>query len=265
MIKFTIITPVLNQVAYLPRTLQSVISQRSSVFELEHIIIDGGSTDGTVEVITAYAQEYPDIVSYISEPDNGVYDAINKGFSRSSGTVVAWLNADDSYCDQVLNRVAGCFSENSECQWLYGFSDIINSSERRIRRLISTYKNFRGRTFSRAKLISENFISQPSVFFRRSIQQQIGPLSTSFTLAADYDYWLRMAERSQPLVLPQVLSRFRWRPDSLSGRNFHRQFTEELAIALRYRNKFPVHAALHRLATLRTRAIYALINRIGDC
>jgi glycosyltransferase involved in cell wall biosynthesis len=129
--KISIITPTFNGAAYLRGALDSILKQSGNSFSLESIVIDGGSTDGTLELLRAIDDPR---MRFVSERDSGQAHAINKGLSMAGGDVVAWLNADDLYCPGALQAVARAFAENSEAQWLVGGCDVIDADGNEIRR-----------------------------------------------------------------------------------------------------------------------------------
>ena len=160
--KISIITPSFNQAAFLKETINSILSQEVSL-EKEHIIVDGGSTDGSLE----YLKSLDDRIRWISEPDRGQADAVNKGVRMATGEIIGWLNSDDLYLQGALQAVADHFRDHPECRWAYGRCRIIDSSGKERWKWITRYKNARLKKFTMDKLLRENFISQPAVFFRK--------------------------------------------------------------------------------------------------
>jgi glycosyltransferase involved in cell wall biosynthesis len=228
-LRISIITPSYNQRQFIERTIQSVLSQKGE-FELEYLILDGGSTDGTLEVL----QKYNGALSWKSEPDQGQTDAINKGLQQVRGDIVGWLNSDDLLAPGALSRVTDAFQSNPQLDWLHGRCDIVDVNDQVIRKWISAYKHWCCQRYSYSRLLTENFISQMTVFWRRRLLEEAGYLNTNLKLAFDYDLWLRFAQRSAPLYISERLASFRWYETSKSGANFIRQFTEDYNIACRY-------------------------------
>jgi glycosyltransferase involved in cell wall biosynthesis len=227
--KISIVTPSWNQAGFIEQTILSVSGQQCNC-PVEHIIIDGGSTDGTRELL----EKYQNTVRFISEPDRGMSDALNKGFDRTEGDVIGWLNSDDLYLPGALEHVSHFFSDHPECGWLYGHCMMIGEDGLEVRRWISSYKAMKAKKFSYERLLVENYISQPAVFFRKEFLKSAGFLDISLKSAMDYDLWLRMARISSPGIIPETLAAFRVHGTSISARGFRQQFEEQYRIHLRY-------------------------------
>lgn len=227
--KISVLTPSYNHDKYIARCVDSVLSQQGD-FELEYVVIDGKSTDGTIEILNKYGSQF----QWRSQQDRGQIDAINQGFSLLSGEVVGWLNSDDILLPGALQKVADAFAFNKDRVWLHGGCIIIDEADTEIRNWISKYKRFCSLRYSRRRLLSQNFISQMTVFWRRAVMRQIGVLDESYPLAFDYDYWLRMSAIGDPLYIDQPLAAFRWYPTSKSGANYTSQVKEEEIIASQY-------------------------------
>jgi glycosyltransferase involved in cell wall biosynthesis len=221
--RFSIITPSLNQAAYLGRTIESVLGQQGD-FDLEYLVLDGGSTDGSAEVLRRYEGR----LAYRIEKDAGQADAINKGLRAVTGDLVGWLNSDDLLYPGALARVAAAFAARPDAAWLHGGCEIVDEQDRPIRRWVTAYKDFRCRHYTRRALLVENFVSQMTVFWRRSAMERVGLLDASLRYSFDYEYWLRLSALGDPIYLPERLAAFRWYTASKSGANFERQFGEDL-------------------------------------
>jgi glycosyltransferase involved in cell wall biosynthesis len=224
--KITVITPSYNQGQFIGRTIDSILSQEFDG-ELEYLVIDGGSTDNTLEILKGYG----DRIRYVSEKDKGLADAVNKGLAKATGDIIGWLNSDDLYRPGTLAKVMGYFSANPECRWLYGKCRIIDPDDREIYKNVTRYKNLLLKKYSYSRLLTENYISQPAVFFRRSLIEEAGNLRTDLRFALDYDLWLRFGCRYPAAVIHSYLSDFRRHPQSLSETNTVRQFEEQFNVA----------------------------------
>lgn len=226
--KLTVVTPSLNQGKFIERTLRSVLDQQGD-FELEYLVIDGGSTDETLSIL----ERYRDRLTYVSERDASQSDAINKGFARATGEVVAWLNSDDVYLPGALDAVARTLGPRG-ARWCFGQCRIVDERDREIRRAISSYKNRLSRRYSLRRLLTKDFIPQPATFFRRDLLEQVGPLDPVCHYAMDYDLWLRFARLSDPVFIPRDLACFRWHGASKSSESYGKAAWEAFAAARRH-------------------------------
>jgi len=229
--KFTIITTNKNGRRFLEETIRSVISQKGSGVDLEYIVIDGGSTDDSLEIIRHYEQ---DISQIISEPDRGPVSAINKGLRLASGEIVAWLNADDRYHPGALKKVAQVMAAHPKRALYFGSCRIIDEEGREIRRGITRFKEAFFPLSSRFTIQCLNYISQPAMLFRRSALETAGYLREDLVAAWDYDFILRIWRQGGAVHLSGApLADFRWYPGSISARKFAVQFKEEFHAAAR--------------------------------
>ncbi|HRY82200.1 MAG TPA: glycosyltransferase family 2 protein [Candidatus Moranbacteria bacterium] len=252
--KISIITPSYNQATFIEKTLLSVLDQNYP--NLEYIIMDGGSTDGTIEIL----KKYSDRIIWKSEKDNGQSDAINKGLKIATGDIVAYLNSDDTYEPNTLKKVANFFQKNPETKWVYGKCKIIDESDQEIRKPITVYKNWLLRKYSYQKLLSENFISQPATFWKREIHSKIGFLNENEHYCMDYEFWLRIGQKYDTGVLDDYLANFRYHTDSKSGGVNKKQFQDELRLAKKYGNKNKLSVALHYINYWKIVTIYQLMQ-----
>jgi glycosyltransferase involved in cell wall biosynthesis len=258
-VKISVVTPSFNQRGFLARTAESILSQRGD-FELEWIVVDGGSTDGSVELLRGITDPR---VLVTSEPDRGQSHAINKGLALAGGDVIAWLNADDLYPPGALAAVAGAFTAHADARWLVGRYEIIDADDRPIRPRVVRYKERRLRRYSYRALLRENFLPQPSVFWRRSFGDEVGPLDETLNWTMDYDLWLRMGRRSDPLIVDQLLARFRVHEKSKSGAFDRRQFDEGYAVASRYFGQDRASRIAHRLNVEKIVWAYRAMRWVG--
>jgi glycosyltransferase involved in cell wall biosynthesis len=252
--RISIITPSFNQLSFLKETMESIHSQVVDV-EVEHIVIDGGSTDGTVEYLESLGGQ----VVWWSGKDEGQADAVNKGIGKATGDVIGWLNSDDLYLPGTLQTVADHFRDHPECRWLYGRCRIIDKDGRERWKWITGYKNSRLKKFTYSKLLRENFISQPTVFFKKDLFEEAGPLDLSLHYAMDYDLWLRFAKISPACVINSELSSFRRHGASKSETGFKDQFFEQYAVAVKNKPSF-FNRAAHRFNIFKIITSYRIIG-----
>ena len=227
--RISVITPSYNQAEFIEKTILSVLRQQTDA-DVEHIVVDGASTDGTLDILN----KYPGKVRWVSSHDRGQSDAVNKGIIMATGDIIGWLNSDDVYLPGALQKVMRHFDFYPECQWLYGQCNIIDVEDREIRRWVTKYKNFRIRKFNDRSLLLENCISQPAVFFRKSAFLAAGPLSLDLPFAMDYDLWFRFARQSWPGIIHDILASFRVHGNSKGNRNTREQFMEQYDIHKRH-------------------------------
>ncbi|MDP1620942.1 MAG: glycosyltransferase family 2 protein [Bacteroidales bacterium] len=227
--EISIVTPSLNQAGFVERTLVSVLEQQVDV-PVEHIVIDGGSTDGSLEILEKHAGN----LRYISEPDMGMPDALNKGVTMAKGEIIGWLNSDDMLLPGALQKVVDFFALHPDCLWLYGNCRIIDEQDREIRKWITAYKKRLSGKYSFERLLTENFISQPAVFIRRKAMDAVGQIDIALPTAMDYDLWLRLAKLGHPGYINDDLACFRVHRESISSRNYRKQFKEQYRIHARY-------------------------------
>jgi glycosyltransferase involved in cell wall biosynthesis len=215
----TIVTPSYNQAQFLEATIRSVLDQ--SYANIEYIIIDGGSTDGSVEIIKQYADR---LAYWVSEPDKGQTEAINKGFARANGQILAWLNSDDTYHPDGVAKAAAYLVEHPEIGLVYGDTDFIDESGRVIGRFPARQTNHvrirRGYVH----------IPQQAAFWRADLWKQVGPLDPSYYFAMDYDLWVRLSKVSEIQYVPGVWAYFRLHGDSKTIRDDDRCWPEMVKI-----------------------------------
>lgn len=200
--KISIVTCSYQQGRYLDATMRSVLEQRYA--DVEYIVIDGNSNDRSKEVISRYADQ---LHYWISEPDNGQTDALIKGFRHSTGDIQGWLCSDDLLLPGALELVSKFFAEHPHIDAVYGDSIWIDSAGRYLR----PKKEIGFNRF--AFLFDHNYISQPSMFWRRSLYEKVGGLDTRFNLAMDADLWERFSRHTHIAHIPAYLSCMRYYPE----------------------------------------------------
>ena len=249
----TVITPCLNAAATIEETLASVRSQGYP--QLEHLVIDGGSTDGTLELARR-----AEGVRVVSEPGGGRAEAAGKGLALASGEVVGWLNADDLYEPGALEAVGRAFAESPGAAWVTGYCRIVDGEGHEVRRAVTAYKNALLRHYSLGLHLTQNFVSDPATFARREALLAAGPLDPELPTAHDYDLWLRLARSGPPLVLRRSLAAFRMSEGTLSMAGFERQFVEHAEVARRHGEGHRASVAVNRLISRAIVAVYRTLR-----
>jgi len=242
----TILTPSFNQGIYIERTIQSVL--RQDYPNLEYFILDGGSTDETLDIL----KKYDRYINWVSEADGGQSNAINKGIRKTKGDIIGIINSDDTYEKGALVSVGDYFANYQEALWVTGKCRTINDRDVEIRKAVTLYKNIMLRLKSHNVLLVLNYISQPATFLRRNVIDLIGLLDENINYTMDYDYWLRIWKHKEPGFIDRYLANFRLHSHSKSGTTAHLQFDEQLAVAKRYSNSktlLALHSLHNKLAT----------------
>ena len=223
--KFSIVTICLNAERYLAEAMHSVVSQDWA--DLEYILVDGGSTDRTEEIIHSVA-ERDQRVRHVVEPEPGIALAMNRGLRLAQGEIIAFLHADDRYAGtSILSQVAEAFRQRPGGAWVTGGVKEIDAHGEVLRTLPV-------RRFSLSRLLRNNIIYHPATFVQRSVMVEIGGFDESLRFAMDYDLWLRLAALSQPLACQACLADFRVHAGSLSSVERAKTLEEEYLVRQRY-------------------------------
>ena len=218
----TIITPSFQQARFLGACLDSVLNQDYP--NLEYLVMDGGSTDGSVEILKSYG----DRIAWSSGPDGGQAAAINAGIRRSRGAILAYLNSDDILLPGALQTVANAFASNPTTDVIYGDAELIDVSGS----VVGAYPT---RAFEKATFVGDCYICQPAAFWRREIQHRVGLLDESLHSALDYEYWIRIARSGgRFLHLEMPLAQSRDYPETKTRSDRARAFREIFSISRRH-------------------------------
>lgn len=185
--KISIITPSFQQACFLEETIQSVLSQAYP--NLEYIIIDGGSSDGSIDIIRRY-EKY--LTYWVSEADKGQTHAINKGLSRASGSIIAYLNSDDYYLPGSLRRVADFFLENEHIDIVHGKCRIVDQNGKKLDEKYGSINSFEDIVDVWNVWLNRRCFVQPEVFWRRRISDRVGPFREELYYVMDFEYWARI-------------------------------------------------------------------------
>lgn len=254
----TVVTPCLNAAGTIQHTIDSVAEQEYPSGLLEHIVIDGGSTDGTLDIVRSAG------VRYLSEPDRGLSDALNKGVAMARHTVFGELNADDLYLPGTLARVGRAFADHLASEWVTGPCRIIDDGGVEIRKGVTAYKNFFLRRWSYRLHLVQNFVSVPATFVKTHVLREVGGFDERFSYSMDYDLWLKLGRRGPPVVLDDPLAAFRMTGDSLSLTGFERQFQEHATNAVEHGRGYPLAVIANR-ATSRAIVLAYRLKRRRAC
>ena len=219
----SIVIPTYQQGRYIQRTLESILDQGYPALEL--IVIDGGSTDQTREIIERYQTH---IAIYISEKDGGQSDAIRKGFELATGQIITWMNSDDTYAENALITVGQFFAANHSVRFAYGNRDIINENDQVIGR--RRQPDFHPRIMRYCHMI----VPQVSAFWQRSLYLESGGVDASLRFCMDFDLFVKMALISPPAHLPIVLGNFRIHGDSKTSNLENVRLAEDQIVQKRY-------------------------------
>ena len=196
--KISIITPSFNQGQFLEASIRSVLEQDYP--NIEYIIVDGGSKDNSVDIIKKYQGH---LTWWVSEKDKGHADALNKGFARARGEILAWLNSDDIYFPHAVSEAVAVLQSHPEVGMVYGDADLIDDAGETVGKFASKQTGYR------QMLRGSVHIPQATTFFRTDIWKKVGPLDLSLFFSFDYDLWVRISKASQILYVPRLWAKFR--------------------------------------------------------
>ena len=225
MLKISIVTPSFNQGRYLEDCLLSIKEQNYS--NLEHIVVDGASTDGTVGILKHYS-ELPgwEHLRWISERDSGQAEAINKGLKLASGDILAFLCTDDAYTPGAFHFVNDFFRQHPEAGLIYGECHFIDQGK--------VVRRKKPLPFDQSRLLRMNFILQPTVFFRAELWHRVGLFSECLHYAMDYEYWLRASGVFRMVPVDRHLAYYRLHDDSKTVKTPRKQLREVYEVARRF-------------------------------
>lgn len=235
----TIVTPSFNTAGFIRQTLTTVAAQVYP--SIEHIVVDGGSTDGTAAIV----REFPD-VRWISEPDNGQAAAINKGFRLAAGQIVAWINSDDYYLPNAVEQAVQALRADPSCGMVYGSWVVVDEHGREMARYVPQEWDLR------QEIERGNFVPQQTTFFRREALEAVGLLEERYHFAMDYDLFIRVGKEFGVRRVDEYWAAFRLRPGSKTVDHTHRFYREEREISRRHGAPwFSEHMIAHMHSRLR--------------
>jgi glycosyltransferase involved in cell wall biosynthesis len=235
----SIVTPSYNQAKYLEQTMLSVLDQDYP--SIEYIVIDGASTDGSTDIIKKYSDK---LAYWISEKDGGQAEAINKGFARATGEIIAWLNSDDYYLPGTVSAAVKAFDENPEAVLVYG--DMLAVDENG-----TTFNTLTYRQLTLEDLLCFQIIGQPAVFMRRSALQKTSGLSPDFHFLLDHLLWIQLAQHGKLLHVNQTWSAARYHAEAKNrakAAEFGHEAFRILELVSRDKDLAPILAKVNRRA-----------------
>lgn len=219
---FSIITVSYNQNDFIGDNIESIL--RQNMDDVEHIIIDAGSTDGTIETLKKYKH-----LNWTSEPDRGQSHGLNKGFKKATGDIIGWINSDDMLCKNALENVNLFFNENPNAIAVVGKKVIIDEGN-------NTLRIEKSREYDYNYLLNDaKGIHQPSTFFKREVFEKIGYIDESYNYAMDRDFFIRIASIDKFYALDKELAYFRLQSDSKTSQGVYNFAKELIKIRLKYK------------------------------
>jgi glycosyltransferase involved in cell wall biosynthesis len=224
----SIVTPCLNAAAFIEQAIESVL--RQDYPRIEYIVMDGGSSDGTVAIL----ERYRDRLQFVSAADGGAADAINRGFARSRGTIIAWLNADDTYLPGAVAAAVRHLMAEPETAVVYGEAQWVSDDGAVLARY-PTVSPYTASMFSR-----ECGICQPACFMRRDAFETAGMLDGGLQLSFDYDLWIRLSRRHEFLAIREYLAASRMHRANKTLEQRRRMFQESIGLLRRHYSYVPV-------------------------
>lgn len=226
-LKFSIITATLNRLDLLKRCAQSVLEQDYE--RVEHVIVDGSSTDGTLEFLMSLSDQHGGRIRWISRKDKGISEAINTGLSIATGDVIGWMGSDDGLLPGALRTVSRYLEDHPEALWVYGSHFIVDENGRKLRTM-------RTKEFNHPRFIRSAYgnVCGPSVFVRRELARTVGPVREDLRYTMDYEWCLRLANIAKPHRIAEFLAYFGWHDGSIT--KFHRlaQLDEGMRVSQAY-------------------------------
>ncbi|MEI8096868.1 MAG: glycosyltransferase, partial [Candidatus Moraniibacteriota bacterium] len=188
--------------------------------------------------------------------------AINKGLRIATGDIVAYINSDDTYELGAFAKVVEFFQNNPDKKWAYGKCKIINENDQEIRKSITLYKNLLLKNYSYAKLLTENFVSQPATFWKREIHSETGFFDESEHYCMDYEFWLRIGQKYPAGVIDEYLANFRYYKQSKTGQVDPKEYQDALRVAKTFGKNHPLSILLHKINYYKTIFIYKFLSII---
>jgi glycosyltransferase involved in cell wall biosynthesis len=257
--KISIVTATYNQGNYIENCILSIIDQQYP--NLEYIIMDGGSTDNTVDIIRKYESR---IAYWVSEKDQGLYDALHRGFQKSTGDIMGWLNSDDLLIGKSLFTIADIFTDNPDINWIQGHPCVADESGRIVYQRPQRSSRY---SFYLKEYHDGIFIQQESTYWRRYLWEKSGSsISRDFGYAGDFELWMRFYKYAEQYVTSALVGSFRVRKNQLSEKHFRSYIEQCDKIIDSYVHQLPANEAsqLTKIKNIKKHPkYYALLRRLG--
>lgn len=245
----SIVTPSLNSATWITETIASVLAQDYA--RLEYIVMDGGSTDETHAILRGFG----DRLTWYTEPDSGISQAVNRGWARSHGEILAWIGSDDLYRPGAVAAAVAALSAQPEVSAVYGNCDVINAQSRVVGRIVSG-------PFDRGRLLGWNYLAQPAVFMRRTALAQAGWLDESLFNVMDHDLWIKLIRQGNMAYEPMTWAAVRVHNQTVTNRQVRRAGEETVRVVTRAVDDPAQPETLRRF---RDRALGEAYLRAGMC
>jgi glycosyltransferase involved in cell wall biosynthesis len=233
--KISIITPSFNHGRFIQDTIESVLDQKYDNFE--HIIIDGGSTDNTLDIISSYKH-----IKWISEKDSGSASAINKGLNIADGDIISWLNSDDYYDSNVFQRIVEVLSNNTDINFIYGNQTFVNENK-----VVTLKDKTIPPDLDYLLNYSADIIRQSAIFFTKSLLNKVGNLDIRLKCVFDYDLFLRMIKIAHPFYINDNFAFVRDYPSTISRKYVRKQGIEIIKTSWKYGGNLTSRLVLNAL------------------
>jgi len=230
----SIVMPTYNAEKYLKEAIDSIL--RQDYTDVEIVVVDGKSTDDTVEILKGYNSK----IRWTSEKDRGEPDAINKGMAMARGDIITYLDGDDTYLPDALLAVSKHFESNPESIWAYGKCKIINGAGEETREVITKIKELFQKHYSFNSLLIGDFIAQPAAFWRKELVGEIGNFDIRETLAFEYDFWLRAGKAYTPSFIDKYLAAWRFHSGSLTVNDIYTDMKDAYRISKTHASSKPL-------------------------
>lgn len=245
----SIVTPSLNSATWIKATIESVLTQDYP--RLEFIVMDGGSTDETHAILRSFA----DRLTWYAEPDSGISQAVNRGWARSRGEILAWIGSDDLYRPGAVAAAAAALTAQPATTAVYGNCDVIDAQGRVVGRVPTG-------PFDRGRILGWNYLAQPAVFMRRTALARAGWLDESLYNVMDHDLWIKLARQGDMAYVPMTWAAVRVHSQTVTNRQIRRAGEETVRIVTRAVNDPALPAAWQ---PLRMHALGEANLRAGMC